>query len=417
MFHRLFFLKNEYPRQFWLLFWGFLISTIGASMIWPFLMIYVSERLELPLTTIASLMTLNAAMGLAFSFVGGSLIDQVGRKWIMVISLAINGAGYLLLSYANTLAAFAFLMALSGAFNPLYRIGADAMMADLIPEEKRIDAYSLLRMGHNVGVALGPAIGGFIATRSYTTAFFLAAAGMLTYSLLVAFFARETLFRPDVGEAKGRGKLDGYGQVLRDKPFILFSSTFVLTQICAALIWVLLAVYAKQNFQIPESQYGLIPTTNAIMVVVFQMLVTRVSKRYPPFYMLATGSLLYALAVGSVALGQSFWAFLTSMVILTIGELILIPTATTLTANLSPKEMRGRYMSIYSLTWGIAAGIGPVFGGFLNDSISPKAPWYGGMLVGILATSIFALLGLHYANTLSAKITQENMPEQADLPS
>ena len=57
-----------YPRQFWLMFWGMLISTIGSSMIWPFLMIYVSERLQLPLTAVASLMTLNAAMGLVFSF-------------------------------------------------------------------------------------------------------------------------------------------------------------------------------------------------------------------------------------------------------------------------------------------------------------------------------------------------------------
>ena len=55
--------KLDFPRQFWLLFWGMLISTIGGSMIWPFLMIYVSERLNLPLTT-ASLMTINATWGL-----------------------------------------------------------------------------------------------------------------------------------------------------------------------------------------------------------------------------------------------------------------------------------------------------------------------------------------------------------------
>ena len=379
-------------------------------MIWPFLMIYVSERLELPLTATASLMTLNAAMGLVFSFIGGSLIDRAGRKWIMVVSLVINGAVYILLSYASTLTAFAFLMALSGAFNPLYRVGADAMMADLIPAEKRIDAYSLLRMGNNVGVALGPAIGGFIASRSYTIAFFLAAAGMVAYSLLLTFFASETLSRKRNQQKEGRERLGGYGRVLRDKPFMLFSGTFVLTQVCAAIMWVLLAVYVKQNFQVPENQYGFIPTANAVMVVVFQMLVTRFSKRYPPFFMLATGSLLYGLAVGSVALGQSFWAFLTSMVILTIGELILVPTATTLAANLSPKDMRGRYMSIYGLTWGIAAGIGPVLGGLLNDNIGPAATWYGGLVVGMVAAAVFTVLGIRYSKTLNASIALSNSP-------
>ena len=147
------------------MFWGMLISTIGASMIWPFLMIYVSERLHLPLTAVASLMTLNAAMGLVSSFVAGPLIDRFGRKWVMVVSLAGKWPGdYLLMSQAATLPEFALLMALAGAFNPLYRVGADAMMADLIPSEQRADAYSLLRMSNNLGVALGPAIGGFIAT-------------------------------------------------------------------------------------------------------------------------------------------------------------------------------------------------------------------------------------------------------------
>jgi hypothetical protein len=55
---------QKYPRQFWVMFVGMLISTIGSSMIWPFLLVYVSERLDAPLTAIASLLTLNSAMGL-----------------------------------------------------------------------------------------------------------------------------------------------------------------------------------------------------------------------------------------------------------------------------------------------------------------------------------------------------------------
>lgn len=224
----------------------------------------------------------------------------------MVISLVVNGLGYILLNNASTLAAFAVLMAISGAFNPLYRIGADAMMADLIPPKKRLDAYSLLRMGHNVGVALGPAIGGFIATRSYSIAFAIAAAGMLGYALLLSIFAKETMPQEHRVGIPERDRLGGYGQVLRDKPFMFFLGTFIPTQICSAIMWVLLAVYAKQNYQVPESQYGLIPTTNAVMVVLFQLMVTRITKRYPPLFMLASGSFLYGLAVGSVAVGQGF---------------------------------------------------------------------------------------------------------------
>ena len=395
--------RKEYPPQFWLMFWGMLISTIGSSMIWPFLMIYVGKRLQLPLTNITILMTLNSAVGLVFAFIAGPVTDRLGRKWVMVISLVVNGAGYILLSQATTFLMFALVMALQGAFNPLYRVGADAMMADLIPAEKRADAYSILRMSNNIGVALGPSIGGFIATSSYTLAFYLAAAGLTTYSILLALRAHETLPRREQGALATdirpqREKLGGYDRILKDRPFVSFTMAFTLTQVCSAMIWVLLSVYAKTNYHVPESQYGLIATTNAIMVVLFQVGVTNITKRYKPLPVLALGSTIYAVAVGSIALGRGFWAFWLSMVVLTIGELILVPTSTTYAANLAPADMRGRYMSIYGLTWGGAAGIGPLLGGVLNDQIGPAAQWYGGAVVGTIAVLVFLRLARQPAN-------------------
>lgn len=385
-------LQKKYPRQFWLLFWGMLISTIGSSMIWPFLMIYVSEKLLLPLTTVASLMTLYSAMGLFSSFIAGPITDRLGRKWIMVISLAINGLAYLFMSQANSLSTFALLMGLSGAFNPLYRVGADAMMADLIPPQKRIDAYSILRTGNNLGVAVGPAVGGIIASTSYTIAFFVAATGLLLYSLMVLFFAAETLPELDPGRPAQSERFAGYGRILRDGPFMSFIFTLTLTQICAAIMWVLLAVHAKTNYQLPERLYGFIATTNALMVVFLQVWITQLTKRRPPLLVLALGSFFYAIGVGSVVLGRDFWAFWASMVVMTFGELILTPTATTLAANLAPQDMRGRYMSLYGLTWSVAAGIGPVLGGILNDQVGPAAIWYGALLIGLVSTVIFLLL-------------------------
>ena len=88
---------RQYPGQFWLMFIGMLISAIGASMIWPFLMLYVSKRLNAPLSVAASLLTLNAIAGIVTSFLGGPLIDRIGRKWIMVASLAGNGLVYIFL--------------------------------------------------------------------------------------------------------------------------------------------------------------------------------------------------------------------------------------------------------------------------------------------------------------------------------
>ena len=379
-----------YPRQFWLLFWGVLVNSSGSSMVWPFLTIYLRQRLDVPLTTIALLLTANALAGLASTSIAGPAVDRFGRKGAMVISLGVGCLFMLALGRVDTLAGAVALMVFKGMTDPLYRVGSDAMVADLIPPAKRADAYALLRMIANLGVAIGPSIGGFITAVSYGLAFSIAAATALIYALLVAVFMRETIPQwPAEDRAK---QARGYGPVLRDRPFVAFCVAYSFAGMAYSLMMVLLPVYVKENFGLPESAYGFILATNAAMVVLFQYGVTRFTQRYYHLPVLAVGSLFYALGVGSVALGAGFAGFLVSMIILTIGELIMIPTSTALTANLAPPDMRGRYMGVYGLTWGVAMGIGPVLGGTLNDQVAPVAIWYAGLVLGAVATIGFLVL-------------------------
>ena len=385
-------LLREYPKQLRLMFYGMLISTIGSSMIWPFLMIYVRQRINLPLTQIASLMTINATAGLIAAFIAGPITDRVGRKWVMVFSLVGNGLVYFFMSGAHSYLSFALLMTLSGSFNPLYRVGADAMLADLIPSEKRPDAYALMRLSNNAGISIGPMIGGFISSLSFTITFYFAGAGMIIYSLLLAFFALETLPKLVTLSSETTKPFGGYLQVLRDSQFLTFIGAFILTQMCATMIWILMPVYANGIYNVPESQYGFIPTTNALMVVFLQVFVTRITKRYRLLPVMTVGTIFYALGVGSVALGHSFVGFWISIIIMTIGELILMPTSSTYVASLAPPDMRGRYMSVAGLTWSAAAGIAPLLGGFLNDNIAPVATWYGGFVIGTVGILGFFIL-------------------------
>ena len=156
---------SAYPRPFWILFSGSLVNSSRAR-VWSgrFLTIYVRELLGVPLTTVTLLFTFNSVAGLiAMSFVGPA-VDRFGRKRAMVLGLAANCVVLFSMSLAHTWAAWAVLMALWGALGPLYRVGADAMVADLTKPERRVSAYSLLRVAGNLGFAIGPAIGGFITS-------------------------------------------------------------------------------------------------------------------------------------------------------------------------------------------------------------------------------------------------------------
>lgn len=390
MFRTLLRVGRAYPRQFWVLVMGLLLVSIGGSMWWPFITIYIREQLDVPLTQVALLFTLHSAAGLVATTVVGPAVDRFGRRGAMIVGLLLNGFALAVVGLVSGLWLWAGALILLGFSGPIYRIGSDAMVADMIPPDRRPEAYAILRMGNNFGIAIGPAIGGFIALISYSMAYFLAAGANLIFALLVVFFVRETMVRaPDEHQSVAAG---GYGPVFRDRRFIAFCIILIVATIPSPLLMMLLPSYGKEHFGVLESQYGFIMSTNAIMVVLLQVIVTRWSTRLPNLPVIALGALLYGLGAGSVALGASFWPFWGSMVILTFGELLLVPTSTAFVANAAPAAMRGRYMGLYGLTWTVAFGVGPVLGGWLNDNIAPVMIWVGGLAAGLLGVAGFLLL-------------------------
>ncbi|HBO34912.1 MAG TPA: hypothetical protein DD636_09330, partial [Anaerolineaceae bacterium] len=282
---------RRYPFQFWLMFMGLIVSSTGTTMVWPFLTIYASEKLLLPLAAVTSLMTFNSISGFVSSVVAGSLVDRFGRKGMMVIGLFGMAIVYLGYIPAGEFWHFALLMLLSGTFNPLYRVGTDAIVADMIPPEERTQAYSLIRMGRNVGVALGPILGGLVLSRSYSIGFVAASVALTFFGLLTIFFLKETLQRnPDQHSDSLRDQLRVISQALRNKAFSRMVGSFTLMEICATLMWVVLAVYIKQNYGIAEAQYSWIPTTNALMVIFLQVLITRITHKHSPTKVMPIGA-------------------------------------------------------------------------------------------------------------------------------
>lgn len=378
-------LFHAFSRQYWLVAFGALVSSAGSALVWPFQFIYISRTLGLNLATVGTLITLSSTTGLVVSFLAGDLADRLGRKPVMIAAHLAQGVAWLLMARAHSYVGFLIPLMILSSSQPVYSVGSDAMMADLVPPEQRARAYAVMRVLNNVGVALGPAVGGFIVSRSYGLAFHGAAAVLIAYGLFLLAAVRETLpaARPRAAAAAPPG---GFGRVLRDRGFMAFAMLITLGMTAPLMLWTLLPVYTKQTFQFPEHLYSWLPITNALMCVFVQYFVTEFTRRHRPLSMVTLGMMVYAVGVGSVALMSSFWGFWTSMVIFTFGELMVMPTGTAYVANRAPMELRGRYMSIYWMTWGCARAVAPVTGGFLNDQISPHAIWYGGLLIGSAAT-------------------------------
>jgi len=385
---------KQYPRQFWLVTLVMLLAWLFHSLMWSYLMLYISQRMGQPLSSVSGLMAVNAVTGMVTTFLGGAIADKFGRKGVMVFSLLFCGVGWFFFRIAGTLPIYALLMAVTGATTPLYRLASDSMVSDLVPPEQRLDAYSMLRMGNNIGVAIGPAIGGYLASISYNISFTVIGIGLVSLSVAGAFLFRET--KPaDVSNNQGRkAMLGGYSSIFKDRVFMKILIAFSLIRIGTSILWLMLAAYTKQNFGLSENVFGFIPTTNALMVIFMQMMVTRRTSRLKPESAMVLGALFYAVSIFGIFFANGFWGFWICMVGSTIGEMILLPTTTTYTSRLAPPDMRARYMSLYTLTTGIGSGLGPLLGGIMADIFGARSMWFAAGMVEMIGFFVFLLVAL-----------------------
>ncbi|HMN10925.1 MAG TPA: MFS transporter [Bellilinea sp.] len=380
------------PRQYWLMLLGSLLGTVGRSMIWPFIVLYTSEKTGASLTAVGLILTAEAIAGVLASVIAGPIIDRVGRKWVMVLSLLANGIGIVLMIPATTYTALFLIIVARGALSPLYDIAANAMMVDIMPPLVRVEGFSLSRLVANIGVAIGPMIGGFLVSSNYSIAL-VAAFIMVTFcGLFFAFALRETL--PELQVQAEVERFGGYGRILRDKPFLSFLGAVVLTKVCISVFWMMLSLYMKQDFNFSERLYGFLPMVNAVMIILLQMTVTAWTKDFPRRTMLFVGASLYALSAVSVFFARQYWMFILSTVILTLGELIFEPTSTTEAADLSPESMRGRYMGLFGLTWYAGQSVGPAMSGALSQRFGSSSMWLGAGAAGVLSALMFAVMNL-----------------------
>lgn len=133
-------------------------------------------------------------------------------------------------------------------------------------------------------------------------------------------------------------------------------------------------------------------TTSAITVVLFQFWVSRMIKQRPPFLMMAFGTVFYVIGFALFGIFATYTLFMLNIIIITIGEMIVVPTSQSLVANFAPADMRGRYMAIAGLSWAIPQTIGPGAAGYILDNYPPNTLWFlGAILCGVSVIAYYAL--------------------------
>jgi MFS family permease len=287
------------------------------------------------------------------------------------------------------------------------------MIADILPEKQRQEGFGILRVVGNLSWIIGPTIGGFVANINFFYLFVIDAVISCLVAAIIFRAIPETKPEPQA-HAQSESFLQtvlGYRIVLKDFAFMAFMVAGMLMLVVYQQMYGSLSVYLRDNHGINPSGYGFLMTTSAITVVLFQFWVSRVIKYRPQFLMMAIGTVFYMIGFALFGVVATYALFALNIVIITIGEMIVVPTSQAIAANFAPDAMRGRYMAIFGLSWAIPSTIGPGAAGYILDNYNPDLLWFiGGALC---AFSVIAYYALHLrlgASPRFAPAKKENVP-------
>lgn len=396
MFKRITNTYNEYPRTFWMMIFVNFVDRLGGSLLFPFFALYLTKRFNVGMTEVGTLFAVFFASGFIGSFPGGALTDRFGRRGIIIFSLLASSLSTLLMGFVGTFEVFIIVAFVSGIFTDVGGPAYEAVFIDVLPVEKRASGFGIRRVAFNLAIVIGPAIGGFIAARSYLALFIIDAIVSSIVALLVFLLIPET--KPAVPEEKAPETLGdtfvGYLRVLRDGKFIAFTAACFLAWLVYMNMNTTLGVYLRDRHGIPESGYGWLISLNAFMVVALQILITRRIEKKPPMLMMALGTAFFAIGLGMYGLVSSYWLFAVAMAIITLGEMVTVPIANAVVASFAPEDMRGRYNFIYGNSWGIAFAIGPYLAGLLMDNYDSNLLWAACAVIGLI--SVLTFVWLHW---------------------
>jgi MFS family permease len=383
-----FLLPGRFPGDICVLFLTSVISSIGFSITMPYMSLYLNNVLKIPMTIVGLILMSAQVIGATAGLYGGELSDKYGRKFIMVRSLIGRFIlfiiiGFVIMHWHNIYSIVVFLIANSILFS-FYIPASQAYIADLADEERRLSAYGLLRMGGNLGWALGPAVGGLLASVDYAYLFFVTAFCMLIATVVLLKFSRESLSLRNKGRAVSPILFNKNNQVpainLREIFSVVYDRKFLAFTLISFSIFIVwgqlvspLSIYSVNRVGITKSQLGILFSINGFMVVIFQYFITSLIPNKKELNALWLGSLIYGFGYLSLGFAYNFSHLVISMVLITIAEMVITPSSQSYASKLARAENRGRYLAFYNLAQTFGWAFGPLLGGILLDTFPGRS--------------------------------------------
>jgi predicted MFS family arabinose efflux permease len=335
-----------------------LIYSASFSTFWVYVGIYAVKGLHWPSSRVGLLFLVTAPAAAVANYLSGHISDRVGRKGPVIASFLASAANVIALALLGDRIVIAFaLIVLQGVIGaPAYSLDR-VLVADFVPrEDDREAGYATVRIAGNLGIFVGPPFAALLIFLGGWS-FFLVGIAVLGLSGAVLTIA----FLPGVGAQVEHGfaEAGSLRLVLRDRPYVLLllSTLLAFTTYCG--FETVLPVIAVTGYGLAPSTWGLLVVISPLLVVLFQLRLTRAGARIPAAKRLAAGILLMGLPFLALVPSGNAAVIASVIVVFVVGEMIWVPTSQAVAAQLAPAAARGTYFGALAAMTGPAWTLAP----------------------------------------------------------
>ncbi|WLR42222.1 MFS transporter [Bacillus carboniphilus] len=364
---------------------GTLFVRMMTFMTFPFLTVYLTTVKGASPTAAGAVIGISALFRLFGGFIGGHLTDRFGRKKVMLSSISIWTFVYIGFALADTIPMFLILNSLSGLCSSFFEPASKAALSDVTKPKNKLLVFNLRYTAINLGAAAGPLIGLQLSTAQSTIGFWFIAIinALYALSLLITF----SHYHEDINnESEAKEKVT-FVQSLS----ILKQDTIFLLVLIGSSIGIF--GYSHMNSTLPQyfahapsieygvSLFAILLVTNAITVIVVQFPVTRIGKHFSPLLSVMLGTTMVSVGLMLFGLFSNPVMLFISMIVFTIGEVMMFSMVDVLIDEIAPHDRKGFYFGAMSFMT-IGGVLAPVVGGFLMQSLGFHS---GKMIFSVLA--------------------------------
>ncbi len=370
-----------------------LAGSIAGGTAYPFLGIWAIKHLGASQGELGSALLLGAVLAAGSGYLGGHLSDHYGRRPLILAGWAMHAVFpvlFLLVGH-DVLAGLAVLAVLpaAGAFGG----SADqAMVADLVPPERHEAGYAAVRVTANLGVTIGPPVGGLLLLLGGWSALWIGVGLLALNGALTAwrFIPRSGAYAPESAPERNSVRV-----IVRDRPFLVFLVSAALSWLVYVAYESVLPISLTTSHGLSPSTWGFLIVINPVVVTLFQMRLIGWTARYPAAAKLAVGLPLMGLPFLLLSISSSIPMAALVIFLFVIGEMLWVPSSQSVVSRLAPADLRGAYMGAFGMMGSAGWALAPFLGLHVRAAAGDNATWtmFAAFSLVAAATGAYAAAG------------------------